>query len=172
MNIKRRLDYLFDFEKMHLCSADGESGDPPPAPDENNPPAPDENNPPAPDENNPPSRKNIMDSGDDTNKRKGESGWGDDWRTRMLDPLGLDDSTREKVAKQLERASDPSAVLKRWMDADKRVKELGNGAPALPENPTDEQLSEYRRTWPSKLFRGGAVFKTRWKTPRLKPTVS
>lgn len=62
--------------------------------------------------------------------------WPDDWRKRMAG----DD---EKLLARAERFATPEEVWKSYLVADKKISE-GVKPPELPENPTDEQLAEYR----------------------------
>lgn len=62
--------------------------------------------------------------------------WPEDWRTKMA---GGD----EKIAKRLERMASPDAVLKSWLSAEQKISS-GDLKKTLPENPTEQQLAEYR----------------------------
>lgn len=60
----------------------------------------------------------------------------DDWRSQIAG----DD---EKLSKQLERHTDLMSVLKSGFEAQQKIRK-GEVSSGLPENPTDEQLAEWR----------------------------
>ena len=70
----------------------------------------------------------------------------DDWRGKIVEPLGLEGEKKDAVTKQLERMTDPSQLAKSYIELQSQYTKLkqDGGKVTLPENPTDEQLSEYR----------------------------
>lgn len=64
--------------------------------------------------------------------------WPDDWRVQMA---GGD----EKLAKRLERFTDPSKVTASWLSAEQKISS-GEFKKQLPENATDEQKAEWRKS--------------------------
>lgn len=69
----------------------------------------------------------------------------EDWRGQMLTKAGFEAESDEfaKGMKQLERSSDIGALIKSSLSAQDMIRkgEISNG---LPENPSDEQMAEYR----------------------------
>lgn len=64
--------------------------------------------------------------------------WPDDWRMRMA---GGD----ERLAKRLERFTDPSKVTQSWLSAEQKISS-GEYKKSLPENATEEQKAEWRKS--------------------------
>lgn len=67
----------------------------------------------------------------------GQASWPDDWRTR----LAGDDA---KLAKRLERFTEPGAIVKSWLSAEQKISS-GEFKSRLPENATPEQLAAFRK---------------------------
>jgi hypothetical protein len=67
----------------------------------------------------------------------------DSWRNDLVSRLGFEGDEAEKRAKQLERFTGIDAFAKSAFEAQDKIRkgELSSG---LPENPTDEQLREWR----------------------------
>jgi len=67
----------------------------------------------------------------------------DTWRTDLLSNAGFEGEEAEKRAGQLERVMDIKTLTKNYFEAQDKIRkgELSNG---LPENPTDEQVAEWR----------------------------
>lgn len=65
--------------------------------------------------------------------------WPDDWRAKLA---GSD----EKLAKRLERFTDPSGLLKSYTALEQKISS-GEYRKALPENPNDKELAEWRKTF-------------------------
>lgn len=69
----------------------------------------------------------------------------EDWRTQMVDSLGIeDDAEREKVEKMFSRVTDIKSLAKNYVEAQKTIRSGQKADTGLPENPTEEQLKEYR----------------------------
>lgn len=68
----------------------------------------------------------------------------DDWRQRLAKQLGTEFGGEEKILKQLERRGSVAEVLKWALNADKKIAK-GEFKRPLPENPTDEELSTWRK---------------------------
>jgi len=67
----------------------------------------------------------------------------EDWRPQLAKSLGFEDSEADKIAKKMERYADLPAVLKSWNEATNKIRE-GKLSSGLSENPTPEELAEYR----------------------------
>ena len=78
----------------------------------------------------------MLGAGSDDGKGTPPS-WPDDWRIKMA---GGD----EKLAKRLERFTDPSKVTQSWLAAEQKISS-GEYKKTLPENATDEQKAEWRK---------------------------
>lgn len=68
----------------------------------------------------------------------------EDWRGQMLTKAGFQEGDDyDKAMKQLDRVSDMGVLAKNYLSAQDKIRsgEISNG---LPENPTDEQMAEYR----------------------------
>lgn len=68
----------------------------------------------------------------------------EDWRSQMLKKAGFEEGDDfNKHLKQLERVSDFGVLTKNYLSAQDKIRsgEISNG---LPENPTDEQMTEWR----------------------------
>lgn len=69
----------------------------------------------------------------------------EDWRTQMVESLGIeDDAEREKIEKMFGRVSDVKSLAKNYVEAQNKIRSGVKESAGLPENPTDEQLKEYR----------------------------
>lgn len=68
----------------------------------------------------------------------------EDWRSQMLSKAGYQEGDDfDKALKQLERVSDMGVLGKNYLEAQAKIRagEISNG---LPENPTDDQMADYR----------------------------
>jgi len=67
----------------------------------------------------------------------------EDWREQVAKSIGVEGDDLEKLTGQLSRYKDLPALIKSGVDAQTKIRngETSNG---LPENPTDEQIAEYR----------------------------
>jgi len=69
----------------------------------------------------------------------------EDWRTQAVKGMGLEEGSDEytKALKQFDRVSDMSVLAKNYISAQDKIRagEISNG---LPENPSDEQMADYR----------------------------
>ena len=65
------------------------------------------------------------------------------WRNDLVSAAGYEGDDAKKYAGQLERVSDLPVLVKNYFNAQDRIRkgELSNG---LPENPTDQQLADWR----------------------------
>jgi len=125
-----KLERLFNAIYMSPEPGEGGGGDPTP----NDPPAgdPPANDPPAndPPANNPPAA--FYEALPET------------WRNEMVDSMGMEDGTdKDKLLAQLGRVPDFKTLTKNYFSAQDKIRS-GQIETGLPENPTDEQLSEYR----------------------------
>jgi hypothetical protein len=77
----------------------------------------------------------MIGDGDDDSADVAAS-WPDDWREKMA-------NGDAKLAKRLERFADPTKVTQSWLAAEQKISS-GELKKVLPENPTPEQLKEYR----------------------------
>lgn len=69
--------------------------------------------------------------------------WPDDWRTKAVSTTA-DEKEREKFLKRLERFSSPEDALKALREQDKKLSS-GKLVEPLPEKPTPEQVTEWRK---------------------------
>jgi hypothetical protein len=69
----------------------------------------------------------------------------DDWRTQAVKTMGIEEGSPDfdKRVKQLERVSDFSVFGKNYFESMDKIRS-GMVESGLPENPSDEQLAEYR----------------------------
>ena len=67
----------------------------------------------------------------------------EDWRKQTVEAMGLEGEDADKEIKRMERFSDFASYAKSAREA---IAKIGRGeiSTGLPENPTDEQLAEYR----------------------------
>ncbi len=68
----------------------------------------------------------------------------EDWRDQALGKAGFEPGDEfDKAKKQLDRVSDFGVFTKNYLSAQEKIRsgEISNG---LPENPTDEQMADYR----------------------------
>lgn len=67
----------------------------------------------------------------------------ENWRQSLLEVAGFEGDEVQKRASQLERVLNPGVLVKNYFSAQDRIRagELSNG---LPENPTPEQLADWR----------------------------
>jgi len=67
----------------------------------------------------------------------------DTWRSDLISAAGFEGDDATKRAGQLERVLDPGTLAKNYFSAQDRIRtgEISNG---LPENPTDEQMADWR----------------------------
>lgn len=66
-----------------------------------------------------------------------QADWPEDWRSKLA---GEDD----KLLKRLGRFSDPGSLMKSWLAAEQKISS-GEFKKGLPENPTPEQMAEWRQ---------------------------
>ncbi len=68
----------------------------------------------------------------------------DNWRNGVIESLGLEEgSDASKYQNMLERFTDPASMHKAFFEAQDTIRK-GAVSTGLPENPTDEQLAEFR----------------------------
>lgn len=79
----------------------------------------------------------VLDKGKEEAKPETSPTWPQDWREKLA-------GDNEKFLKQLQRFQDPSALGKSYLAAQQRISS-GELKKVLPENPTEEQIAEYRK---------------------------
>jgi hypothetical protein len=67
----------------------------------------------------------------------------EDWRTQAVDALELEGEDKEKRLNQLNRVTDFKSLTKNYFEAQDKIR-AGNVSTGLPENPSAEELAEYR----------------------------
>lgn len=68
-----------------------------------------------------------------------------DWRTQIVASMGIEDEAeRGKVETMLSRVTDFKSFAKNYVEAQNKIRSGLAKDNTLPENPTDEQLKEYR----------------------------
>jgi len=68
----------------------------------------------------------------------------EDWRSQALTKAGYEAGDDfDKAMKQLDRVSDIGVFTKNYLSAQEKIR-AGEVSTGLPENPTDEQMSDYR----------------------------
>ncbi len=75
---------------------------------------------------------------DDDRKVQVQADWPEDWRSKLA-------NGDEKLAKRLERFSDPSKVLTSWLAAEQKISS-GEYKKGLDENASEEQVAEWRKS--------------------------
>lgn len=68
----------------------------------------------------------------------------EDWRTLLIDQMGVEGGERTKVEQMLNRVSDIKTFAKNYVAAQDKIRSGASKDNSLPENPTPEQLSEWR----------------------------
>ena len=116
------------FRNDELVDPGAPAADPAPAPDPAEPPAdpapaPDPAEPPAPFYSQVP----------------------EDWRAQIVEGLGIEDEAeRGKVAKMFDRVTDLPTLARNYVEAQNKIRSGLAKDNTLPENPTVEQMAEYR----------------------------
>lgn len=68
----------------------------------------------------------------------------EDWRSQMLTKAGYKEGEDfDKAMKQLDRVSDMGGLAKNYLEAQSKIR-AGEISDGLPENPTDEQMANWR----------------------------